>query len=61
MYKCLKCGRKFDNKELTTVPQYRGEYQGRAAYENESFCPVCGYDVEYCGEWEGDDSYGGEA
>lgn len=61
MYKCLRCGRKFDNKELTTVPQYRGEYQGMAAYEDESFCPVCGYDVECCSEWEGDDGYGGKA
>ena len=35
--------------ESTRTLQYRGEYQGTAAYETERSCPACGYDVEYCG------------
>ena len=26
---------------------YRGEYQGKDAYEREECCPNCGYDVTY--------------
>ncbi len=51
MYRCLRCGGTYDSNELTRTLQYRGEYQGTAAYETERSCPDCGYDVEYCGEW----------
>lgn len=50
MYRCLRCGGTYDSNELTRTLQYRGEYQGTAAYETERSCPDCGYDVEYCGE-----------
>lgn len=56
MYRCLRCGGTYDSNELTRTLQYRGEYQGTAAYETERSCPACGYDVEYCGEWS-DDGY----
>ena len=56
MYRCLRCGETYDSNELTRTLQYRGEYQGTAAYESERSCPACGYDVEYCGEWS-DDGY----
>jgi len=56
MYRCLRCGGTYDSDELTRTLQYRGEYQGTAAYETERSCPDCGYDVEYCGEWS-DDGY----
>lgn len=54
MYRCLRCGGTYDSNELTRTLQYRGEYQGTAAYETERNCPDCGYDVEYCGEWSDD-------
>ena len=54
MYRCLICGGTYDSNELTRTLQYRGEYQGTAAYETERSCPACGYDVEYCGEWSDD-------
>lgn len=46
MFRCVKCGRKFAADELSHSVSYRGEYQGRAAYEREPCCPFCGYDVE---------------
>lgn len=54
MYKCLRCDGVFCRNELKRSEEYRGEYQGKPAFETERCCPRCGYDVEYCGEW-GDD------
>ena len=47
MFRCLKCGRKFTVDELAHSISYRGEFQGRAAYEREPCCPLCGFEVEY--------------
>ena len=35
MYRRLRCGGTYDSNELTRTLQYRGEYQGTAAYETE--------------------------
>ncbi len=46
MFRCVKCGRRYAADELSHSISYRGEYQGRAAYEREPCCPFCGGDVE---------------
>ena len=46
MYRCLRCGGTYDSNELTRTLQYRGEYQGTAAYETEREWSDDGYDYD---------------
>lgn len=45
MYSCLRCDWSGECPKIRE--DYRGEYQGKDAYEREECCPNCGYDVTY--------------
>lgn len=54
--RCFRCGREFEDPELTR--EYRGEYWGQPAYETVYVCPFCGSDE--IGEEEEEQEYDDE-
>ena len=54
---CCDCGRIFDEDEVATWKESRGEYWGEPCYETMSGCPSCQcdyvetYECACCGEW----------
>lgn len=42
MFRCNECGKEFEEPKV--VPEYRGEFWGSPAYEDEYYCPHCGSD-----------------
>ncbi len=42
MFRCNDCGKEFEEPKV--VPEYRGEFWGAPAYEDEYYCPNCGSD-----------------
>lgn len=57
MFICLGCGHIFDNDEVLTWQEDRGEYWGAPCSESISGCPQCKSDYvtahrcAYCDEW----------
>lgn len=57
MYCCLECGHIFDENDIATWQEDRGEYWGVPCSESVSGCPQCGgdyvktYRCGECGEW----------
>lgn len=41
LYKCCECGRIFEESEIETWKESRGEFWGQPAYEDMSGCPYC--------------------
>lgn len=56
-YKCCECGEVFDEDEVQTWDEYRGECFGFPAYETLAGCPQCGeafeeaYECKGCGRY----------
>lgn len=54
---CLECGHIFDEEDIATWQEDRGEYGGTPCYEEMSGCPKCAgdyaetYKCNCCGEW----------
>lgn len=46
MYKCTECGRTFDDGNIATWEESRGEFWGQPAYERMCGCPYC-YSSDY--------------
>ena len=57
MFVCLECGHIFDEDEVYTWKESRGEYWGTPCYEEMAGCPRCKgdyvetYKCDVCGEW----------
>ena len=47
MFKCLNCGKLFDEGELKIVSEPRGEFWGMPCYENVEVSPCCNDDFIY--------------
>ena len=43
--KCLNCEQVFDEEDVVTKQEYRGEFWGSPAYETVGCCPYCGEDA----------------
>ncbi len=46
IYKCCRCSWHGAADELAHSISYRGEYQGRSAFEREPICPHCKGELE---------------
>lgn len=57
MYCCIECGHIFDDDEIATWRESRGEYWGSPCYESMSGCPCCKgdyvktYKCDCCEKW----------
>ena len=54
---CLNCGHLFDEEDVVTWQEGRGEFWGRPCYEKMCGCPICRedyvetYRCACCNEW----------
>ena len=56
-YKCCECGKVFDEDEVQTYNEYRGECFGFPSYETFAGCPRCGEAFEEAHECKGCGKY----
>lgn len=54
-FRCLECGNIFDEDEIKSISDYRGEFWGMPCYENVEVSPCCSGDFEAVKEEDEDE------